>query len=321
MYNIQVYTEIIIYQVSHSKKHQMKKKSVFIISLLFCSGLIFCQTNPKKDSIILNWNFDSTDFKLESNFNIADNGYRTVKYSHGDLPRFRSEGNSLTTTPRVSVVSSEGSGNAIQYTLGPQKEGDHKARAEHYLFVANFGKTYISEFSLKLHPGFTPILVQRADGGSAWCCFRQWHQSSPESPPMTLLLKPGTNNVIYTEFLYGTCRGGIVRKSKTSEKIIQLGKWYHFRYEWRIDPGTDNSYCKIWMSENKINSNPDNKDLWCDYKGQIGYTLDGKSESEIEPLSRNIREQQGLYQNSDFDTNAFHAVIYDSIKITEKLFK
>lgn len=298
----------------------MKKKGVFIISLLFCSGLIFCQTNQKKDSIILNWNFDSTDFKLEGNFNIVDNGYRAVKYSHGNLPRFRSEGNSLTSTPMLSVVPSGvlGSGNAIQYTLGAQKEGDHKARAEHYLFVADFGKVYVSEFSLKLHSDFTPVTLQRKDGGAAWCCLRQWHQSSPESPPMTLLLKPGTNNVIYTEFLYGTRRGGMIRRSKTSEKIIQLGKWYYFRYEWRIDPGTNNSYCKIWMSENKIDKNIDSKDLWCDYEGQIGYTLEGKPESEIEPLSRNIREQQGLYQNSDFNLGAFHAVIYDNIKIVEK---
>lgn len=298
----------------------MNKKKSFIISLLFCSGLIFCQTNQKKDSIILHWNFDSSDLKIDKNYNIQDNGYKSVNQGSGVLPRFRSEGNSLTPTSILSVVSSGvfGSGNAIQYTLGAQKEGDHKARVEHYLFVADFGKVYVSEFSLKLHPDFTPVNLQRKDGGAAWCCLRQWHQSSPESPPMALLLKPGTNNIIYTEFLYGTRRGGIIRKYKTTEKVIQLGKWYYFRYEWRIDPGTNNSYCKIWMSENKIDENPDQKDLWYDYEGQIGYTLEGKPESEIEPLSRNIREQQGLYQNSDFNIGAFHAIIYDNIKIIEK---
>lgn len=298
----------------------MNKKNVFIIVLLFCSELVFCQINQINDSIILKWDFDGDSFKIDKNYNIQDNDYKSINHGFGILPRFRSEGNSLTSTPMLSVVPSGvlGSGNAIQYTLGAQKEGDHKARAEHYLFVADFGKVYVSEFSLKLHSDFTPVTLQRKDGGAAWCCLRQWHQSSPESPPMTLLLKPGTNNVIYTEFLYGTRRGGMIRRSKTSEKIIQLGKWYYFRYEWRIDPGTNNSYCKIWMSENKIDKNIDNKDLWCDYEGQIGYTLEGKPDSEIEPLSRNIREQQGLYQNSDFNPDAFHAVIYDNIKIVEK---
>ena len=56
--------------------------------------------------------------------------------------------------------------------------------------------------------------------------------------------------------------------------------------------------------------------LWYDYKGQIGYTLVGKPANEMEALSRNIREHEGLYQNTYTDPNAFHAVTYDNVKIT-----
>jgi hypothetical protein len=295
----------------------MKRKLIIAIYFVFNICFLFSQNNLKKDSIIINWDFDGNDFSLDKKLNILDNGYKIVSYTHGLLPRFRSEGSSLTNFERVSVVHTftKDDNNAIQYTLGPQKEGDLKARSEHYLFVADFGKTYISEFSLKLHPNFTPILLKRADGGAAWCCLRQWHQSSPESPPMALNLKEGSNNVIVTEFQYGTHKHGKIKRFTSTEKVLIPDKWYHFRYEWRIVPGSINSYCKVWVSENKLSKIPDPSELWCNYLGQIGYTLEGKPESEMEPLSQKIREQQGLYQNSDFDPKAFHAVIYDNVKI------
>jgi len=292
--------------------------------LFFFAGLTmlsaYAQENKSKDSLIIKLDFDGIDFHLSKNFDFEDNGYKGVKYNYGVIPRARAEGESHSSKERVSVVPSDlsGCGNALQYTLGPQKETDSKARIEHYLFVGDFGKTYVSEFSLKLHRDFTAIDFARFDGGSAWCCLHQWHQSSPESPPISLNIKKGTNNVLITNFLYGTRRGGKIRSAQSSEKTVELDKWYHFRYEWHIEPGTDNSYCKIWMSDKRMSDKINDTDLWYDYKGQIGYTLEGKPESEMEPLSRNIREQQGIYQNTYIDPNAFHAVIYDNVKIYQK---
>lgn len=292
-------------------------KLVFFIITGLTVSAAFAQENKNKDSLILKLDYDGDDFHLSKNFDFEDNGFKGIKYSYGIIPRARAEGESLISTAKVSVVPSElsGYGNAIQYTLGPQQKSDKKARIEHYLFVGDFGKTYVSEFSIKLHPDFTAIDFIRFDGGSAWCCLHQWHQSSPESPPISLNIKRGTNNILVTEFHYGTRRGDKIRTAESSEKTVELGTWYHFRYEWRIEPGTDNSYCKIWMSDKRMSDKFIDADLWCDYKGQIGYTLEGKPQSEMEPLSRNIREQQGIYQNTYIDPKAFHAVIYDNVKI------
>lgn len=306
----------------------MRNQSFIQFLLVFyCLSIFLSQSYGKdnlklgRDSVILNLDFDGSDFKLYENLNFEDNGYMPTKTIYGILPSARIEGHSLTTIKQISVISSESKdgGNAIQYTLGPQILTDHKARAEHYLFVGDFGKIYVSEFSLKLDPNFTPIMEKRIDGGTAWCCLRQWHQSSPESPPMALDLKVGTNNVIYTNFLSGTYKTGPDNKSyRSTEKTLQLGKWYHFRYEWRIDPGTDNSFCKIWMSDTRMGNQMTDADIWCDYKGRIGYSLVGKPASEIGALSWKIREQQGLYQNSHIGANSFHAVIYDNVKICIK---
>lgn len=298
----------------------MHLRCIVWIVLLSLANSTYGRYNPKVDSLLLKLDFDGSDFHLLKNFDFEDNGYKGVNYSYGRMPRARLEGESQIATEKISVVPSNllNGANALQYTLGPQKATDHKARVEHYLFVGNLKQSYVSEFSMMLHPDFTPIDLTRIDGGTAWCCIRQWHQSSPESPPMGLCVKNGSNNILITEFHYGTRKKGIIRSFNSTEKTVQLGKWYHFRYEWHIDPGTDNSYCKIWMSDKRMGDELTDEDIWCDYKGQIGYTLEGKPESEMEDLSRNIREQQGLYQNTYIDPKSFHAVVYDNVRIYKK---
>ncbi len=270
------------------------------------------------DVCLLKWDFSEQDFKLQDNGHMAGNGYKASLSLAGQmLPYPKEEGKSLSQVPRYSLVPSglPGGGMAMQYALGPQARTDPKARTEHYLKIENFDKTYVSDFSLKLHPGFTPIDLKRPDGGSAWCCLRQWHQGVPIPPPMALWVKQGTPDVIRTSFSWGTYTGG--RRGETygarsSEKKIQLGQWYHFRFEWRIAPGTDRSYCLVWMSDQREGDQLTAEDMWCNYRGPIGYVApEGKPNWTGHPL----REQQGLYQNSYFAPAAFHAVIYDNVSI------
>ena len=270
------------------------------------------------DVCLLKWDFDGPDFKLLKNGTLAGNGYKSVPSSWAQLlPYAKEEGESLSLVARYSVVPSglPGGGNALQYLLGPQKRTDPKARTEHYLTIENFDKSYVSDFSLKLHPGFTPIDLKRPDGGSAWCCLRQWHQGVSIPPPMALWVKQGTRDVITASFSWGTYKGGKSAKTsgaRSSEKKIQLGQWYHFRFEWRIAPGTDRSYGKVWMSDQRKGDQLTAEDMWCNYHGPIGYaTPEGKPSWEGHP----IREQEGLYQNSHLAPDAFHAVIYDNVGI------
>ncbi len=270
------------------------------------------------DICLLKWDFAAPDFKLQDNGHMAGNGYKASPNLAGQmLPYPKEEGKSLTQIPRYSLVPSglPSGGKAMQYVLGPQERTDPKARTEHYLTIENFDKSYVSDFSLKLHPGFTPIDLKRTDGGSAWCCLRQWHQGVPIPPPMSLGVKQGTRDVISAGFSWGIYKGGKSGKTfgaRSSEKKIQLGQWYHFRFEWRIAPGTDRSYCKVWMSDQRNGDQLTAEDLWCNYRGPIGYVNpDGKPSWDSHP----IREQQGLYQNSYFVPDAFHAVIYDNVSI------
>ena len=270
------------------------------------------------DFCLLNWDFAAPDFKLQDNGHMTGKGYMASPSLAGQmLPYAKEEGNSLCQVPRYSLVPSglPDGGNALQYALGPQQRTDPKARTEHYLVIENFDKIYVSDFSLKLHPDFTPIDLKRQDGGSAWCCLRQWHQGVPISPPMALSLKQGTRDIISTRFCWGTYEGGEIFRARSSEKKIQLGKWYHFRFEWRIAPGTDRSFCKVWMSDLRKGDQLTAEDMWCNYHGPIGYTTpEGKPNWNSHPL----REQQGLYQNSHLVTKTFHAVIYDNVCIHQR---
>ena len=269
------------------------------------------------DVRLLKWDFDGPDFKLLKNGTLAGIGYKSLPSAWAQwLPYAKEEGESLSPVARYTVVSSglPGGGNALQYFLGPQKPTDHKARTEHYLTVENFVKPYVSCFSLKLHPDFSPINLKRPDGGIAWCYLRQWHQGTTRalSPPMELTVKLGTRDVISTIFRWGTDKGGKTYEARSSERKIQLGQWYHFRYEWRIAPGTDRSYSRVWMSDQRKGDQLTAEDLWCNYRGPIGYVNpDGKPSWAGHP----IREQQGLYQNSHLAPEAFHAVIYDNVSI------
>ncbi len=270
-------------------------------------------TNLLKDSVYIDFDFDGPDFKFFGNYNFTDNGIKPEKYSFGVYPRARIEGKSLIDTKPIGIVQSN-FGNCMQYTLGAQDDHDKKARAEHYLFVGELNKCYVSEFSLQLHPKFTIVDKVRPDGGPAWCVLKQWHQSSPESPPMSLEVVTGTSNVIRFGILYGDYKIN-TRSAKSKEMKVKLGHWYNFRVEWKVSPNDELGYCRVYVSDVRKGKEFLKKDLWFNYNGPIGYTLKGKPEVEMTDLCHNIREHQGIYQNSHLSPETFHAVLFDNVQI------
>jgi hypothetical protein len=58
-------------------------------------------------------------------------------------------------------------------------------------------------------------------------------------------------------------------------------------------------------------------DVLFDYHGPIGYTLNGKPESEKNSHSNSIREQQGIYQGAHPAKTSFHAVSIANVRIYE----
>ncbi|MEM7698551.1 MAG: hypothetical protein AAF236_09130 [Verrucomicrobiota bacterium] len=265
-------------------------------------------------------NFLSEDSRLLKNGDIFDLPFRKKPTDFGKLPRARFEGTTLAGRPvgpqSVSLVPSFSpeAGRAIRYQLGPQGN-DSKARAEHYLHVGELNQTYCSEFSMMLDPEMTIAEKARShDQGPNWVILRQWHQSAPESPPISLGLVQGTNNIIHTLIRFGDHKGSSSLRLR-GRKTLRLGHWYHFRYKWRIAPGTDDSHLTVWFSDKRWGDELQASDLLFDYRGPIGYTLRGKPESEINEMSWVIREQQGIYQGAHRDADSFHAVSIANVQI------
>jgi hypothetical protein len=270
--------------------------------------------------VIVALNFKSKNSRLLPNGDFIDGEYRPRNTDYGKMPRARFEG----TIPGGNTVGPESvklvpsfspeTGRAIRYALGPQATGG-KARSEHYLHVGEFNRTYCSEFSMMLDPNMTIAeKTRKHDGGPNWVILRQWHQNAPESPPIALMLEGATNNVIVTSIRYGDRKGAESRRSR-GRKTLKPGKWYHFRYQWHIAPGSDNGRLKVWLSDERWGDSLRDTDVLFDYHGPIGYTLNGKPESENNSHSNSIREQQGIYQGAHLAKPSFHAVSIANVRI------
>ena len=99
---------------------------------------------------------------------------------------------------------------------------------------------------------------------------------------------------------------------------MQLGKWYHFRVQWKVSPDADGR-CVVFMSDKKLPQTLTQEDLLFRYAGPIGYTLRGRTEAEINQGGghggRTIREQQGIYQGSHLAPTAHHGYCIDHVAI------
>ena len=104
--------------------------------------------------------------------------------------------------------------------------------------------------------------------------FAAMASGSPHTAAHSIVGKTKQPDVNQNQFSWGTYTGG--RRGKTyrarsSEKKIQLGQWYHFRFEWRIAPGTNRGFCQVWMSDQRKGDQLTAEDMWCNYHGPIGY--------------------------------------------------
>jgi hypothetical protein len=161
--------------------------------------------------------------------------------------------------------------------------------------------------------------AKRPDGGPNWCILRQWHQCAPESPPLSLSIKPETNNVLVWTILSGDWKGHGLKTRHFGEKQIELGRWYHFRVRWRITPD-DRGLCIVMMSDTKLPENLTDADVLFAYQGPIGYTLKRKPNSGNPNQGDfhgafTIREQQGIYQGPHPDPATHHGFSVDNLAI------
>ena len=207
-----------------------------------------------------------------------------------------------------------GIGHALHYLITNQTD-DHKARLEHYMHIAPMRHTFVSEFSLKLDKGFTPRESVTPAGGENWLILRQWHQCAPESPPLSLSIKNGTNNVLSWLVISGK------NKHESQESVIgtyaaKLDHWYHIRMRWNISPPNTNKTqgdggCKVYLSDTVLPKDLTEANVLFNYQGPIGYADRPGHDGD------NIREQQGIYQGAHTLLPVHHGYCIDNVAIYE----
>jgi hypothetical protein len=207
-----------------------------------------------------------------------------------------------------------GSHRVLHYLLEAQRSDDIKARVEHYLRLAPMGQTCISEFSIKLDAGFTPIDLKRPDGGPNWCVLRQWHQSAPESPPLALNVKPGTANVLRWEIISGNSKSDHARSQVLDEREVEPGRWYHCRVQWNIMPERMSApgrtgCCIVQWSDRVLPRDLADHDTIIRYLGPIGYSARPGHDGD------QVREQEGIYQGPHVRTDAHHGYCIDHVAL------
>jgi len=214
---------------------------------------------------------------------------------------------------------------ALHYLCTAQQPGDIKARHEHYLYVAPMGRTYVSEFSLRLDPEFTRVEAKRPDGGPNWCILRQWHQStvSPLSPPIALHVVNGTTNVLAWNLRWSrNDRPTRIEAVERGQGPVEPGQWLHFHVLWHVSPD-DQGRVTVWMSKQKLPKDLTAADTLFSYQGPVGYSAATKSSDTAgekalgHPLNT-IREQQGIYQGPHLSPTSHHGISVANVAIYEQ---
>lgn len=141
-----------------------------------------------------------------------------------------------------------------------------------------------------------------------WFVIHQWHQSSPESPPIAFKLLPNYHSRLGVVIRRGVNKASstyqyLTRQDTTSaDKFIDLprDKWIDFVVRWKFDPTGTNGELKIYKHDVGTSFST----LIFDYTGQIGFS--GAS-------STVIQEKFGIYRKAGYIGN--HQIFYDQLKI------
>jgi hypothetical protein len=163
--------------------------------------------------------------------------------------------------------------------------------------------------SIAHYSGFSIMIPSTSGVVHDWFLIHQWHQSSPESPPISLQLLPGYNSRLGLRIRYGANKGNETyfylprADDESGDEFIDLptDKWVDFIVRWKFDvSGTDGEVIVFrhdvdWPSSVQI----------FNYSGQIGYTnvVDGNT----------IDEKFGLYRNGDEVSS--HTIYYDQLRV------
>ncbi|MEM1084587.1 MAG: heparin lyase I family protein [Verrucomicrobiota bacterium] len=184
--------------------------------------------------------------------------------------------------PRI-VPREEPDNGAIWYGL-PASDAP-KDRVESILVRdVPLGVTRFSSFAVR----FPKDLPKVPEDG--WFLFHQWHQSSPESPPLALQIKPGTNDQLMISYRFSGEDGKQRRRLRFRKLPLEV--WVSFIVKWRFDPHGKGE-AVIWMNEEEIFS----------YQGPLGF-------AHVE--DQKIDEKFGIYRKG---APTAQELLYDEIRL------
>lgn len=217
----------------------------------------------------------------------SDRGYPGLEEGSG----FIYENGERNTRPIIKSEDIVRYGYAAIYYYLPKRQADvpaeehfppHKDRLETRLIdrgdiLEYLGKTYYSGFSLYIPSTVDPV----GDGlpnSSRWSTIQQWHQSSPESPPIAISIAAGYKSRIEARILYGVdkYRGEttvpLYRAGDPTERYVDLplNKWVDFTAEWQLNPFSEKGKFVLYMYDPAQPLQP--PVLLYQYEGKVGHT-------------------------------------------------
>lgn len=201
-------------------------------------------------------------------------------------------------------------GYGLDFTLPPRILGvpyaDSKDRMETML---RDNASLESVSSVAHYSGFSIKIPSSSGLVSDWFLIHQWHQSSPESPPISLQLLPGYRARLGVQVRHGANKSKetyfyLPRSDDSSgDTFIDLpqNKWIDFIVRWKFDVNSTNGCVVVYRHDEDWT----NAVQIFNYMGRIGFTNvvdDGC-----------IDEKFGLYRNGD--SNSTHTIYYDQLRV------
>lgn len=201
-------------------------------------------------------------------------------------------------------------GYGLDFTLPPRVPDvpypDTKDRMETILWD-NASLELVS--SVAHYSGFSIRIPSGRGLVSSWFLIHQWHQSSPESPPIAMEFLPGYYARLALSIRYGANKNSETQfylpraDNSSGDQFIDLprNKWIDFVVRWKFDVSGTNGCAIVYRHDEDWT----NAVQIFNYMGRIGFTNvvdDGC-----------IDEKFGLYRNGD--SNSTHTIYYDQLRV------
>lgn len=292
-----------------------KMYSYILTSILLCSSFIVLAQTPDTTIVETKITMDDPDDSIHVPSNTLTNSTTgmnriTIENGSGLVRVVNGANTSFVARPLVKTSFSRKGPYALIYELPKRDSITYEQEVDRMeTSVANENMSVEAATESAHYSAFSIYLPSGYDLVNDWLVVHQWHQSTPESPPIAFLMAPGYFARLNVSILYGgnkssTTQVHLTRLNDTcncEDKYIDLprDKWIDFVVRWKFDPYGTTGETIVWMKELDA---PTPKKIF-EYHGKIGFT---------NVISPSINEKIGIYRKGDY--LSAYKVIYDEFK-------